>query len=194
METKKFDIYKIEEEIKQMHMHGEGEPQRKMLLKHFWYHHIIPVQAYGREMCQKYGADCKLVNLGALLHDMALIEGDEYHDETGAKKAYEYLLERGASEELSARVRDIVLRHMCKRYMPETLEEKIVATADALAHFFPEFHETGAVALAEEDHIEMKVLDIEKLEKVYMDKVFFDDEKMIMEKVMSDFRKIYYNN
>ena len=193
MEAKKIDIYQIEEEVKQMHMNGEGEPQRQKLLEHFWYHHIIPVKAYSLDMVGRYGGEGEIVHLGAILHDMALIEGDEYHDETGAKKAYEYLLSRGASEEVAAKVRDIVLRHMCKRYMPETLEEKIVATADALAHFFPEFHETGAVVLAEEDHVEMKVLDIAKLEKVYMDKVFFDDEKKVMEKVMSDFRKLYYN-
>jgi len=40
----------------------------------------------------------------------------------------------------------------------------------------------------------MKVLNIENLEKIYMEKVFFDDEKEIMSQVMSDFRKIRYNN
>lgn len=188
------DIYKIEEEVKKMHLEADGEPQRKKLLEHFWLHHIIPVMAYSKGMTLKYGGDEDVVQLGALLHDMALIEGDEYHDETGAKRAYAYLLEKGASEDLAKKVSDIVLKHMCKEVKPVTLEEKIVATADALAHFFPEFHETGAVELAKEDHIEMKVLDIEKLEKMYMDKVFFEDEKKVMEKVMSDFRKLYYNN
>lgn len=191
MET---DIYKIQEEVKKMHLEADGEPQRKKLLEHFWNHHVIPVMAYSKDMTEKYGGDNEVVFLGALLHDMALIAGDEYHDETGAKMAYNYLVERGASDELAQKVSNIVLKHMCKENMPITLEEKIVATADALAHFFPEFHETGAVTLAAEDHVEMKVLDVEKLEKIYMEKVFFDDERKFMEDVMNDFRKVYYNN
>lgn len=185
------DIKKIEEEVKQMHLDAQGEPQRRVLLQHFWEHHIIPVAAYSKEMCKKYNADCAIVHLGALLHDMALIEDDEYHDETGAKKAYDYLLSRGFSEDDAKKVSDIVLKHMCKQFKPETLEEKIVATADALAHFYPEFHETGAVKLAETDHVELKVLDVAKLEKIYMEKVFFDEEKEILEKVMNDFRNMH---
>ncbi|EKE18512.1 MAG: hypothetical protein ACD_9C00312G0002 [uncultured bacterium] len=192
MNTKKFDIYKIEEEVKRMHLEAAGEPQRKKLLEHFWNHHIVPVVAYSREMALRYGGDAEIIHLGALLHDMALIENAEPHDEIGAGKAYEFLIVHWAPPETAQKVRDIVLKHRCKLYIPETVEEKIVATADALAHFFPEFHGSGASIISGEDHVEMNVLDIERLEKEYSDKVFFEKEKELFKEVIKDFQKEFY--
>ncbi|EKD58279.1 MAG: hypothetical protein ACD_56C00159G0008 [uncultured bacterium] len=191
---KTLDIAKIEKEVKQMHLNAEGNPQRKKLLEHFWMHHIIPVVAYSREMADRYGADKDIVHLGALFHDMALIEDAEPHDEIGAQKTFDFLIINWAERETAEKVRDIVLKHRCKLYMPETLEEKIVATADALAHFFPDFHGSGASLVAREDHAQMRILDIEKLEREYADKVFFEAEKKIFQQVMRDFRESYYNN
>lgn len=176
-----------------MHFDADGEPQRKKLLEHFWNHHIVPVVAYSRDMAERYGGDVDVIHLGALLHDMALIENAEPHDEIGAGKAYEFLVVNWVPTETAQKVRDIVLKHRCKVYVPETLEEKIVATADALAHFFPDFHESGAAALSREDHVQMKVLDIEKLEKEYERKVFFEKEKKILQEVMRDFQNQFYN-
>lgn len=192
MSIKKFDIYKIENEIKKMHFEAAGEPQRKKLLEHFWKHHVVPVVAYSREMANRYGGDADAIYLGALMHDMALIYDAEPHDEIGADKAYEFLIVNWAPQEMAEKVRDIVLKHRCRVYEPKTLEEKIVATADALAHFFPDFHGSGASLLAREDHVEMKVLNIEKLEREYERKVFFEKEKEIFKKVIRDFQKEFY--
>jgi predicted hydrolase (HD superfamily) len=188
------DIAKIENEVRSMHLHAKGEPQRKKLLEYFWMHHIVPVVAYSREMADRYGADMEVVHLGALLHDMALIEDAEPHDEIGARKAFEFLIVNWAEKETAEKVRDIVLKHRCKLYVPETLEEKIVATADALAHFFPDFHGSGASMIAREDLSQMRVLDIEKLEKEYADKVFFENERLIFQDVMRKYREAYFNN
>lgn len=189
---KKFDIYKIEEEVKRMHLNVDGEPQRKKLLEHFWKHHVVPVVAYSREMAHRYGGDTEAIHLGALLHDMALLQDAEPHDEIGADKAYEFLIVNWAPVETAEKVRDIVLKHRCNKFAPETIEEKIVATADALAHFFPDFHGSGASLLSREDHIEMKVLNIEKLEREYERKVFFEKEKEIFKEVIKDFQKQIY--
>ena len=189
---KNFDIARIEKEIRDMHLNAEGEPQRKKLLEHFWNHHIIPVMAYSREMAGRYGGDIDIIHLGALMHDMALIADSEPHDEIGATKTYEFLIVRWAPPETAKKVSDIVLKHRCKLYVPETLEEKIVATADALAHFFPNFHESGAYAIAREDHAQIKVLNIEQLEKEYESKVFFEREKKLFEEGMRDFQQSFY--
>lgn len=189
---KNFDIYKIEDEVKKMHLNADGEPQRKKLLEHFWKHHVVPVVAYSREMAARYGGDTDVIHLGALLHDMALIEDAEPHDEIGAEKAYEFLVVNWAPQETAKKVSDVVLKHRCKVYEPQTLEEKIVATADALAHFFPDFHGSGALSLSREDHIQMKVLDIEKLEKEYESKIFFEKEKELFKKVIRDFQQQFY--
>lgn len=189
---KKFDIYKIEDEVKRMHLESEGNPQRKKLLEHFWKHHVVPVVAYSREMASRYGGESDVIHLGALMHDMALLEDREPHDEIGAQKAYDYLVINWVPQEVAEKVRDIVLKHRCRVYEPKTLEEKIVATADALAHFFPDFHGSGALRLAKEDHIQMKVLDIEKLEREYERKIFFEKEKELFKKVIKDFQKEFY--
>jgi hypothetical protein len=76
--------------------------------------------------------------------------------------------------------------------VPETLEEKIVATADAMAHFFPDFHRSGGAQIAREDFAQIKLLDIEKLEREYSDKIFFEDEKEMFKQLMKDFRNSFY--
>ena len=131
---------------------------------------------YSRDLAKKYNADIEAVWLAAILHDISRLDHLEPHDEIGAKKAYDLLKEKGFDEEIAKKVHDIIFTHRCKNHMPETLEQKILATADAVSHFKTPFYlwwehinnfglresfESGAV----------------KIERDFNDKIFFDEEK-----------------
>ena len=181
-------IQQIEEELKRLYCEADVDRERKDLLKGFWEHHIVPVVDLSKEMAQKYGAQSEVVWLGALFHDFALLDGSEPHDELGAIKTKDFLLERGFDEDFCQKVADVVLTHRCKKFMPQTLEQKIVATADAMAHFLPNFY-LGIAVISKEDYAGIVYTSMTKLERDYEEKIFFEDEKKLLHERMNDFRK-----
>ena len=105
--------------------------------------HCRAVSALAVMIAEKAGADCRLVEAGALLHDIGRSRTQGmYHAIEGAR----IVLDLGLPRELSL----IVERHMGagipraeavrlglpeKDYVPRTLEEKIVAHADNLIDY-----------------------------------------------------------
>ncbi|KKW07580.1 MAG: hypothetical protein UY41_C0001G0008 [Candidatus Moranbacteria bacterium GW2011_GWE1_49_15] len=187
------DILEIEKYVRNIFVESpQGTDQkRKKLLKNFWENHTKEVIDLSLELAKKYGADREVVHLGALFHDFSLAYDREPHDEVSSHLAYEYLIVNWFNQTVAEKVRDIILKHRCKKFIPETLEEKIVSTADAIAHFIPAFYK-GAAEVAREDYAEMIRENIEKLEDEYERKVFFEDEKKILKKYMKEFKENYY--
>lgn len=187
-----FDIIAIEELVRKMHVDAPGDVERKQAVLHFWHDHVQAVVELSAELAKKYHADVQLVRLAALLHDISLIENQEPHDELSATKAYYFLVSENVPEAMAQQVKNIVLRHRAKVFVPETLEEKILATADAIAHFLPQFYLSEALGVAREDFALLKKMDIEKLEKEYELKVFFDDEKKMFRQLMAEYQEQFY--
>ena len=103
----------------------------------FWENHIKYVYSEAVMLAKKYGADLEIVELGALLHDIALISrvGTKVdHHENGAKIAEEMLTKYDYSSDKIGRVLKCVLHHRSSKNA-ETIEELCVADADILAHF-----------------------------------------------------------
>ena len=179
-------IEKLEKEIKGLHYnptisnHSFSDAKTKEFYNCFWDIHLKPVIEYSKQMAIKYGADLEVVWLGALFHDIARLEEAEPHDEVGSKKAYDILIEKGFNHDLAKKVKNVVLRHRCKNFPPETLEEKIVASADAMAHFLPPFYFwIGKYSNSNFTYILER--NNKKIERDYNDKIFFDDEKKMVE-------------
>lgn len=185
-------IDSIHKEVEKMYCSNPMHTaERSELLKNFWLHHVLPVLDYSLEMAEQYDADREVTYLGALLHDIALAFDSEPHDELGAVDAKEFLLMHGYDQEVADKVSDIVLRHRCKKFVPQTLEEKIVASADAMAHFLPSYY-LGIALVAKEDYPGLVNNTLSKLERDYERKIFFDDEKRKLRERMRDFRKWFY--
>jgi putative nucleotidyltransferase with HDIG domain len=180
----KAKIEKLEEEIKNLHYNPKivshnlnlSEDKIKELFKEFWDFHVKPVVQYSNEMALKYDADLEAVWLGALLHDIARLEDKEPHDEIGSETAYEILIKNGFSRELAEKVKGIVLTHRCKKYPPETLEQKIIASADAMAHFLQPFY-AWLNRYHDKPFSEIILKNAGKIERDYNEKIFFEDEK-----------------
>ena len=105
----------------------------------FWNDHIKYVVKNSVELAQKYGADVEIVELGALLHDIAMpseIGSREEHNIFGTQIADELLSKLNYPVDRKERVKECVLRHRGSKDLPRnTIEEQCVADADVIAHF-----------------------------------------------------------
>lgn len=103
----------------------------------FWQEHISLVVKNSLKLADKFGADREIVELGSLLHDIALVSrigSKTDHHEQGAKTAVELLEKYGYPENRIERVRKCVLHHRSS-HNSTSIEETCVADADILAHF-----------------------------------------------------------
>lgn len=105
----------------------------------FWNDHIKYVVKNSIELAKKYEADVEIVELGALLHDIAMpseIGPREEHNIYGVKIADELLTKLDYPQDRKERVKECVLRHRGSKDLPRnTIEEQCVADADVIAHF-----------------------------------------------------------
>ena len=103
----------------------------------FWNEHIKYVYDEAINLAELYNADRTIVELGALLHDIALIKkvGDRKdHHINGAELAREILKKYNCPQEILERVIGCVLNHRSSKNATN-IEELCVADADILAHF-----------------------------------------------------------
>ncbi len=103
----------------------------------FWNEHIKYVYEESLMLARKYHADLEIVAMGALLHDIALINqvGDRKdHHINGEKIAREVLTNLKLEESKMQRVLKCVYNHRSSKNA-ESIEEICVADADVLAHF-----------------------------------------------------------
>ena len=103
----------------------------------FWNEHIKYVLEESVKLANEYGADIEIVSLGALLHDIALINkvGDRKdHHVNGELIARKVLYNLGYDSGKKERVLKCVYNHRSSKNA-ESIEETCVADADILAHF-----------------------------------------------------------
>ncbi len=99
--------------------------------------HILYVVRYSKQLAQQLGADEEIVEIAAWLHDIKKLTGEkEDHHIHGAEEAETILKELNYPLEKIEKVKECILTHSSdERYPPQSIESKIVASADALAHF-----------------------------------------------------------
>lgn len=103
----------------------------------FWNEHIKYVYEESLDLADKYKADKEIVALGALLHDIALINkvgARKDHHINGEIIAGEVLTSLGYDEDKKERVLKCVYNHRSSKNATN-IEELCVCDADILAHF-----------------------------------------------------------
>ena len=104
-----------------------------------WKYHVVVVIKYAKQLARELDADEDLAELGALLHDIgriAVAGGDPDHEIVGVPIAEEILKEQGYSQEVIEEVKHCVESHRASKGIPpKTTTARIVADADAMAHF-----------------------------------------------------------
>lgn len=118
------------------------EEVRKLVKNQFeevdWKNHVFLVVKYAKKLAKIYKADKEVIELAALLHDIGRVnikKGQEHHI-AGAVKAEGILKELRYSKETIEEVKNCILSHRTSQGpKPKTMTAKIVANADAMAHF-----------------------------------------------------------
>jgi len=151
-----------------------------------WFYdvHLLAVERFAGELLGKLpDADREVVLLGVWLHDLQRVRGIEGdHAKSGAIEAEKVMQQFGYPEETIDKVKEIILTHSCKDdELPDTLEGKILASADAMSHYVNDFYLTIA-STGERSAKDFKKWALEKLDRDYSKKIFFDFAKQTVEK------------
>jgi len=180
-------IEKLEEEVKDLHLkpkqknHSATKKDIVETYRLFWVIHLKPVISISKELAKKYNADLEIVWLSAIFHDIARLDDLEPHDKISSEKAYNMLLGKGFSKQIVEEVKNTILTHRCKKYKPETLEQKILATADAMNHLNSPFY-FWFIWISRKSFKEQLENGLKKLERDYNEKIFFEEEKESVKK------------
>lgn len=124
-------------------------------------HHIPDTVRISQDILKKcQDANKDIVIASALTHDVAdavMSRFADGHEAESIRIASEFCKQAGFSDEAISQVGHILDTHTCyKGKFPETLEGKIVATADALAHFEPHFYELAFANWSDHPHFPTK--------------------------------------
>lgn len=152
--------------------------------KWFYNVHLLGVEKFAKELSKKLpDVDKEIVLLGVWLHDLQRIRGIKgNHAKIGAIEAEKVMKQFGYSDKTIKHVKETILAHSCDtRLMPKTLEGKILASADAMSHYANDFYLT-ITTTGERDLASFKKWALEKLDRDYNKKIFFDFAKKMIEK------------
>lgn len=188
-------IKNLEKKLKKMHYDPpktgiNAHPEHREFLKNFWDYHVAVVVENSDRMAKKEKADKDIVHVGALMHDIGFFYSRKNHDLAGAPVVYQMLVKEKFDKKFARAVSNIAFCHRCKRIKPKTLEEKIVVTSDAIAHFSPAYY-LGLSVIANEDYRGLTKNNLKKLIKDFNDKIFFETEKKKFKKAVKAFKKIF---
>lgn len=142
--------------------------------------HVQVVAKNAERIARTHGANIEFCVAGALLHDIAdavMTRFTPGHEEESLRIANEILEKCGYSdEERNFIVQEIIFPHSCSHTIPTKLEGKVLATADAMAHFQTDFFLYFAWQhLGGKDLRELKQWVLVKIEKHFHKKIFFED-------------------
>jgi len=144
--------------------------------------HLLVVAKFARDIAILKSANEEVCVAGALLHDIAdtaMSRFHKNHEEKSLEMARTLLAETGFSgTEIAEIVNEVIVPHSCRDVLPTKLEGKVLATADALAHFETDFYLYFAWEnLGGEDYLAFKKWTLQKIEKDFNRKIFFDDTR-----------------
>ena len=110
---------------------------KKEAKDHDWQYHILPVVVYAKKLAKIYKVDQELAELAALLHDIGRIRhGDLDHNLTGMIDAEKILKDNQYPDKMINQIKQSINLHRASQHVrPKTILDKIIANADAMAHF-----------------------------------------------------------
>ena len=180
-------------EAKVKSLYEGNEPGRDPWTTWFRDNHVFVVADYATELAKKHGADAGLARAAALLHDIADVRMKrvaEGHEEASLHMARQLMQESGfAEDEIKLVVDDAIRYHSCHGdEHPESVEGKILSTADSLAHLKTDFYVFAVWAFGRRMELEdIKQWALKKIERDLNNKIFFDD---VREDARSDYQRI----
>lgn len=168
-------------------IYGSHNPNADPWSKWGYENHVLVVAKKAEELARKYNANIEYCITGALLHDIAdaiTLRADKNHEEKSRKLAREILEKAGfEKEEADYIIEKMIVPHSCRELLPETLDGKVLATADSFGHLGTEFYLYFSwMHYGASEYQEFKNWVFRKIERDFHRKIFFGDEKKELEK------------
>lgn len=169
-------------------------PDRDIWASWLWEKHVPFVARKAHEVAVEVGANAELAEASAWLHDIADTITSRFskdHESESQRLARQIMLECGYSQDdISTVVDDALPLHGCQGgKRPRSLEGKVLATADALAHLTTDYYQITARALTVRmNDREIKDWTLKKAARDFNDKICFDD---IREETRPDYEMIH---
>lgn len=180
-------IMLLENKVRQLY--EAKHPTRTDWADWLYQHHVFIVADYADRLARQYGADSELVIAASMLHDVADAVMSRFHENHAIESlsmARHFLRESGFSdEEITIIVDDAIAKHSCHDGdQPMSLEGKVLATADAMAHLTTDFY-IHAIWSGGTNNVgldEIKRWATDKLNRDFHDKICFDEIKNSLQK------------
>jgi putative nucleotidyltransferase with HDIG domain len=160
------------------------DPKRTDWADWLYQRHVFVVAAHAKALAAGMGASVELAQVAAMLHDVAdakMKRWDPEHKAESLRMARRLMEAAGyARDEVKLVVDDAVRLHSCHDgQRPESLEGRVLATADALAHIKSDFYLVVIWMLANDGQSmeEIKAWVLKKLERDFGAKMLFEEVK-----------------
>jgi len=143
-----------------------------------WFYdaHLLAVEDFALKLLDKLPeADKNITMLGVWLHDIQRVRGLEGdHVYAGAAEAEKLLQELGYNQEIIQKVKKIIQTHRCNSdELPDSVEGKILASADAMSHYTNDFY-LHIACRGKRTPENFKAWVLEKLDRDFNKKISFD--------------------
>ncbi len=177
--------YKIvEDKVEELYRNGHVSEDWDVWIRWSYSNHVFVVMKNAERLAKEFGGNVDYTVAGALLHDIADVNmerSDTRHEAECERIAEEVLKGAGFSdEEIATIIKDVIAPHSCRETMPEILEGKILATADAVAHIATDFYFVFAWyhwgnKSDLKNYEEFRTWVLERMEKDFHRKIFFPE-------------------
>jgi len=184
-------IQTLETKVKELY--DEKKPTRADWADWMFDNHVLVVANNATKLAKRHNANEELARAAALLHDIAdatMKRSDKKHEQESLAMARKFMAEVGYSDaETKLVVDDAIRYHSCNgNEHPESVEGKILSTADSLAHLTTDFYLYATSELGKElPIVEIKKWVLKKIERDINNKMFFED---VRTEVLSDYTRI----
>ncbi len=174
-------IRKLEIEVRELY--AQKNANRAEWVDWLIDHHVFIVADNATKLAERFGANQELARAAALLHDIAdttMSRFNEKHEAESLDIARQLLQRCGFNKsEVSVAVDDAIKLHSCHDgKVPRSLEGKILATADALAHLKTDFYIYATWISGNDTPLEeVKAWVLKKIDRDFNNKILFDDIK-----------------
>lgn len=153
--------------------------------------HVFVVAEKAGIFSDRFGGNRNLAMAAGMLHDIAdavMRRDDSGHEEKSFSIAIEFLTDCGFTESEKEIILDDALKyHSCRNgNLPQTIEGKLMATADAVAHLSTDFYQH---AIRDKGGLseEVKKWGLEKIDRDFNKKIFFDE---VREEARADYERL----
>ncbi|MBL7159314.1 HD domain-containing protein [Candidatus Microgenomates bacterium] len=146
----------------------------------FYEEHFLVVEKFAKELfCLYPDVNKQAVMLAVWFHDVSRAWGkSKDHDFHSAEYAKKVLTQKGFDKKLIDLVYEVCRSHSCKKYQPQSIEAKILTTADAMSHFSGGFylrliHKWGKTM----EYAAAKKRLLKKIKRDYQEKILLQEAK-----------------